>query len=47
MLGAETPLGFSFDPKNGLTIEIPESVRQNLPCEHAWTFVVNEANIVH
>ena len=45
MLGAETPVGFAFDANQGLTIEIPESIRQNLPCEHAWAFAVSEATI--
>lgn len=45
MLGVETPIGFSFDAKQGLTIDIPESVRQKLPCEHAWAFAVTEARV--
>jgi alpha-L-fucosidase len=45
MLGVETPVGFAFDARQGLTIEIPDGLRRNLPCEHAWTFAVSEAAI--
>jgi alpha-L-fucosidase len=45
MLGTKTPVGSTFDRERGLTIEIPESIRQNLPCEHAWTFAVTDAKV--
>ena len=43
MLGAKSPVSFSFDAGKGLTIKVPESIRQNPPCDHAWTFVVSDA----
>jgi alpha-L-fucosidase len=45
MLGTQTPVHDSFDPENGLTIEIPQEIRQNVPCRHAWTFAVTEAKV--
>lgn len=45
MLGVETPVGFSFDATTGLTIKIPEAIRQKLPCQHAWAFAVSEASV--
>jgi alpha-L-fucosidase len=45
MLGAESPVGYSFDANHGLTITIPQSVRGHLPCEHAWAFAVSEAAV--
>lgn len=47
MLGTETPVGFSFDSKQGLIIDVPENVRRNPPCEHAWTYVVAEVSLTH
>ncbi len=44
MLGADTPVKASFDAERGLTIEVPESVRRNPPCEHAWAFAVVQAS---
>jgi alpha-L-fucosidase len=44
MLGTDTPVKASFDKAHGLTIEVPDSVRQNPPCQHAWTFAVSEAS---
>jgi hypothetical protein len=44
MLGAEIPIKASFDKEHGLTIEVPDSIRQNPPCQHAWTFAVSEAS---
>jgi alpha-L-fucosidase len=46
MLGTETPISSTFDKERGLTIESPENIRQNLSCEHAWTFAVTDASIV-
>lgn len=43
MLGVETPVTVTFDEKTGLSIEIPETIRQKLPCQDAWAFAVNEA----
>ena len=45
MLGSKTPVAYTFDPQGGLLIEIPESLRNNLPCEHAWVLAVEEANV--
>lgn len=45
MLGSETPIHYAFNPKSGLTIELPESIRRNPPCEHAWVFAVSEASV--
>ena len=38
MLGAAEAIAWSTT--DGLTIEIPESVRRSPPCDHAWTFAV-------
>jgi len=46
MLGVKTPVSFSFDAGKGLTIRIPEDVRKNPPCDHAWTFAVSDAVVV-
>jgi alpha-L-fucosidase len=45
MLGTRRPVGWSLDREHGLTIEVPESIRQKPPCEHAWVFAVTEARI--
>ncbi len=45
MLGTNVPVAYTFDPDKGLTLEIPESVRQNPPCKEAWTFAVAEAQM--
>lgn len=45
MLGTKKGVEASFDSKKGLTINIPQDIRENPPCEHAWTFVVSEARM--
>jgi len=37
MLGVSTPLAWERQAQ-GMVIHIPDSVRNNLPCTHAWTF---------
>ena len=44
MLGTDAPMKASFDGQRGLTIEVPENVRQNPPCQHAWAFAVTQAS---
>ncbi|UCG47007.1 MAG: alpha-L-fucosidase [Phycisphaerales bacterium] len=39
MLGVRAPIKWEFD-QGGLTIRIPEEVRQSPPCQHAWGFEV-------
>jgi alpha-L-fucosidase len=41
MLGASKPVKWQVDQK-GLTIYVPDAVRQSPPCEHAWAFEVAE-----
>jgi hypothetical protein len=45
MLGTDMSVGVAYDAKTGLTIEVPENVRRNPPCEHAWVFAVADARI--
>ena len=45
MLGTDLPIQFSLDPERGLTIEVPQSVRENPPCKYAWAFAVADANL--
>ncbi len=42
MLGVRVPLQWKPEGK-GFCAEIPESVRQNPPCSHAWVFRISEA----
>ena len=40
MLGAAEAVTWSATDAEGLTIEIPESIRRSPPCDHAWTLAV-------
>ena len=40
MLGAAEAITWSVTEGEGLTIEIPESIRRSPPCDHAWTLAV-------
>ncbi len=41
MLGVSKAIKWEIG-QNGLTINIPEDIRQSLPCEHVWAFEVAE-----
>ena len=40
MLGATAAVTWSATAADGLTIDIPESIRRAPPCDHAWTLAV-------
>ena len=44
LLGSDASLEWKA-ADNGLTVTIPQSIRQSLPCEHAWAFEITEATI--
>jgi alpha-L-fucosidase len=45
MLGTAVPIHIALGPKSGLTIIVPEQIRQKPPCDHAWAFAVSDAEV--
>ena len=45
ILGVKEPVAFNTSDQ-GLTITLPQALRDNPPCQHAWAFEITDAKIV-
>ena len=44
LLGSKTAVEWTVTPE-GLSVTVPQDVRQSPPCEHAWAFEIEGARI--